>query len=569
MKTFAGGTIVLLAAVASAGGALPFSFTNVGRQAGLDALTVFGGKQENKYLLETTGCGIGFVDYDNDGWLDVFVVNGTTLEGFPKGQEPANHLYRNKRDGAFEDVTAKAGLVASGWGQGVCAGDLDNDGHQDLFVTYYGQNRLYRNNGDGTFDDITAALGTLDPKTRWSTGCAFFDYDRDGRLDLLVANYIDLDLATAPTPESGLCRYKGIPVACGPPGLTGGKNILYHNKGGLKFEDVSERSGITKASGTYGLGVITLDFDDDGWTDAYVANDSSPSTLYRNNHDGTFTDIAVAAGCGYSQDGKPQAGMGLAVGDYDHDGAMDLVKTNFAGDTTSLYRNTGQGACEDRTFAAGFGLNTRWLGWGAGFIDLDNDGWIDVFLANGHVYPEVWKLSTEAAYKQRKVVYRNLGNGRFADISEALGPPIVEPKAARGAAFGDYDNDGDLDVAVNNVHDTPDIYRLDSDPANNWITLRLIGKRSNRDAIGARVTAEAGDLRQVDEVRGAGSYISQNDLRVHFGLGKAERVDRIVVRWPSGLVEEWRGLKVDQFKSLEEGAGQSVSQQAGTRGEQP
>lgn len=541
----------------AAEGPLPFSFAEVAKEAGLSAVTVFGGKETNKYLLETTGCGAGFVDYDNDGRLDVFLMNGTTLEGFPKGQEPTNHFYRNKGDGTFEDVTAKAGLVASGWGQGVCTGDIDNDSFQDLFVTYYGQNRLYRNKGDRTFEDITKSSGTLDPRRRWSTGCAFFDYDRDGKLDLLVANYIDLDLKTAPTPESGLCRYKGIPVACGPPGLPGARNILYRNQGGLRFEDVSEKAGITKASGTYGLGVVTLDFDNDGWTDAYVANDSNPSALYRNNHDGTFTDVGVAAGCGYSQDGKPQAGMGLAVGDYDHDGNLDLVKTNFAGDTTSLYRNSGTASCEDRTFGAGFGMNTRWLGWGAGFLDLDNDGWIDVFLANGHVYPEVSQLPAEAAYKQRKVVYRNLGNGRFQDVSQALGPPITDPKAARGAAFGDYDNDGDVDVLVNNVHEGPSLYRLTADPSNRWISLRLVGRRSNRDAIGARVTLVAGGLRQVDEVRGAGSYISQNDMRLHFGLGKAERVDRIHVRWPSGLEEDWTDVKPGQLVTLEEGAGKA------------
>ena len=344
-------------------------------------------------------------------------------------------------------------------------------------------------------------------------------------------------------------------MACGPPGLRGGKNILYHNLGGLRFEDVSERSGITKANGTYGLGAVSFDFDDDGWSDAYVANDSNPSALYRNNHDGTFTDVGVSAGCGYSQDGKPQAGMGLAIGDYDHDGAMDIVKTNFAGDTTSLYRNTGHGSCEDRTFAAGLGRNTRWLGWGAGFIDLDNDSWLDLFLANGHVYPEVHKLATEAAYKQRKVVYRNLQNGRFEDITEALGAAMTEPKAARGAAFGDFDNDGSVDVLVNNVHDTPDLYRLRADPSNHWITLRLVGKRSNRDAIGARVTLAAGELRLVDEVRGAGSYISQNDLRVHFGLGKAERVEKVTVRWPAGGEESWSGLKADRFVELVEGEG--------------
>ena len=535
--------------------ALGFSFRNVAAEAGLTAVTVFGGREKNRYLLETTGTGAAWLDYDGDGWLDAFLVNGTTLEGFPKGQEPTNHLYRNRRDGTFEDVTAKAGLAASGWGQGACAGDYDNDGDEDLYVTYYGQSRLYRNGGDGRFADVTATAGLASPRTRWGTGCAFLDYDRDGNLDLLAANYIDLDLATAPTPDSDLCKYKGVPVACGPPGLPGGKNVLYRNKGDGTFEDVSERAGILKASGTYGLGVGTLDFDDDGWVDAYVANDSNPSTLYRNNRDGTFTDVAVAAGCAYSQDGKPQAGMGVAIGDYDRNGTMDIFKTNFAGDTSTLYANTGQGFCEDRTFAGGIGINTRWLGWGVGFVDLDHDGWLDLFLVNGHVYPEVAQLRTEAAYRQRKVVYRNLGNGRFADVTERLGAPVTTPKAGRGSAFGDYDNDGDVDVLVNNVHDAPDLFRLDVVPGRHWLTVKLVGTESNRSAIGARVRCTAGGLTQVDEVRGGGSYISQNDLRLHFGLGAATAVDRLQVRWPNGRVEEWTGLAVDRLHTLREGAG--------------
>jgi hypothetical protein len=535
-----------------------FSFKNVAREAGLTAVTVFGGKEKNRYLLETTGTGAGFFDYDGDGWLDVFLVNGTTLEGFPNGQEPTNHLYRNKRDGTFEDVTAKSGLAASGWGQGVCAGDYDNDGREDLFVTYYGQNRLYHNRGGGVFQDVTAEAGMTSPRTRWGTGCAFLDYDRDGKLDLLAANYIDLDLATAPTPDSGLCRYKGVPVACGPPGLPGGKNVLYRNKGGGRFEDVSERAGILKASGTYGLGVSTLDFDGDGWVDAYVANDSNPSTLYRNNHDGTFTDIAVASGCAYSQDGKPQAGMGVAIGDYDHSGTMDIFKTNFAGDTSTLYANTGEGFCEDRTFAGGIGINTRWLGWGVGFVDLDNDGWLDLFLVNGHVYPEVAELKTEAAYRQRKVVYRNAGGIRFEDVTERLGAPATTPKAGRGSAFGDYDNDGDVDVLINNVHDAPDLFRLDTNPAQHWLSLKLVGTRSNRSAIGARVRCTAGGVTQVGEVRGGGSYISQNDLRVHFGLGPAATVDRLEVRWPNGQEEQWSGVAVDRILTLKEGDGRPM-----------
>ncbi|HLQ22920.1 MAG TPA: CRTAC1 family protein [Gemmatimonadales bacterium] len=556
----AAGTATLgraLAASTEAPGAIGFSFREVAREAGLDAVTVFGGKDVNRYLLETTGCGAAFLDYDDDGRLDVFLVNGTTLEGFPKGQEPINHLYRNRGDGTFEDVTRKAGLAQSGWGQGVCAGDYDNDGHVDLFVTYYGQNHLYRNRGDGTFEDVTVNAGLLSQRLRWNTGCAFLDYDRDGRLDLLVANYIDLDLATAPTPDSGLCRYKGVKVACGPPGLPGGKNALYRNKGDGTFEDVSDRAGITRNSGTYGLGVSTLDFDDDGWVDAYVANDSNPSALYRNNHDGTFTDVAVPAGCAYSQDGKPQAGMGVAVGDYDRNGTMDVFKTNFAGDTSTLYANTGQGFCEDRTFASGIGLNTRWLGWGTAFVDFGKDGWLDLFLVNGHVYPEVAQLKTEAGYRQRKIVYHNVA-GRFEDVSERLGPPVTDPRAGRGAAFGDYDNDGDVDIVINNVNDRPDLYRTESDPSRHWLLVKLIGTQSNRSAIGARVRCIAGGVTQVQEVRGGGSYMSQNDLRVHFGLAGAAEVDRLQVRWPNGREEEWTGIAADRILALTEGTGKGL-----------
>ncbi|MCA1563130.1 MAG: CRTAC1 family protein [Acidobacteria bacterium] len=554
------GMILTAAALGAATWGLPdaafgFSFKNTAREAGLTAMTIFGGKETNKYLLETTGCGVAVFDFDADGWLDIFLVNGSVLEGFPRGGAPTNHLYRNKRDGTFEDVTVKAGLAQSGWGQGACAGDYDNDGYDDLFVTYWGQNRLYRNRGDGSFEDVTTSAGLQTKKTRWGAGCAFLDYDRDGRLDLFAANYIDFDLVSAPVPESGLCRYKGIPVACGPPGLPGGKNVLYRNTGKGTFEDVSERAGITRASGTYGLGVSTLDFNDDGWVDVYVANDSNPSALYLNKTDGTFTDVAVEAGCAYSQDGKPQAGMGVAVGDYDRNGTTDLFKTNFAGDTSTLYANDGKGFCEDRTFAGGIGLNTRWLGWGVGFLDLDNDGWLDLFLVNGHVYPEVARLKTEAPYKQRKVVYRNLGTGRFEDISEQLGPPVTTPAAGRGAAFADLDNDGDTDVVVNNVHAEPDLFRLDSPRDAHWLTLKLLGTRSNRSAIGARVRLVSTAGVQVEEVRGGGSYYSQNDLRVHFGLGRSPGIERLEIRWPSGLHERWTDVGIDRIVIVKEGSG--------------
>jgi hypothetical protein len=540
---------------------LPFSFTNIAPEAGLTAVTVFGGTETNKYLLETTGSGVAVLDYDDDGWLDVFVVNGSTLDGFPAGGAPTNHLYRNQRDGTFRDVTAAAGLAQSGWGQGACAADYDNDGHDDLFVTYWGQNHLYHNRADGTFEDVTVSAGLQNARPRWGAGCAFLDFDRDGRLDLFAANYIDFDLASAPVPESGLCRYKGLPVACGPPGLRGGKNLLYRNTGKGTFEDVSEQSGIARASGTYSLGVSTLDFNDDGWVDLYVANDSNPSALYLNNRDGTFKDIGVSAGCAYSQDGKPQAGMGVAAGDYDRNGTIDLFKTNFAGDTSTLYANDGKGLCEDRTFAAGIGLNTRWLGWGVGFLDLDNDGWLDLFLVNGHVYPEVERLKTEGAYKQRKVVYRNLGNGRFEDITARLGAPVTTPAAGRGAAFADVDNDGDIDVIVNNMHAPPDVFRLDLRSEAHWTTLKLVGTASNRSAIGARVRLSGSDGVQLQEVRGGGSYYSQNDLRVHFGLGDATRIGRVEVRWPNGREEQWTDVPIDRIVVITEGTGA----QAGTR----
>jgi enediyne biosynthesis protein E4 len=536
---------------------VPFSFRRLGPEAGLTGLTTFGGKTTNRYLLETTGCGVAMLDYDNDGRTDLFFVNGTTLEGFPKGQEPRPHLYRNLGAGRFEDVTEVAGLRNQwGWGQGACAGDYDNDGNVDLFVTYYGKNRLFHNDGHGHFDDVTEKAGVGNAKRRWGTGCAFLDYDRDGKLDLFVANYIDLDLATAPTPDSGLCRYKGVAVACGPPGLQGGKNVLFHNRGDGTFENVSDASGITKSNGAFGLGVSTVDFDNDGWVDLYVANDSNPSALYRNRHDGTFEDIGVRAGCAYSQDGKPQAGMGVGIGDYDRNGWMDILKTNFAGDTTSLYANLGGNACEDRTFDAGLGLNSRWLGWGAGFADFDNDGWLDIFLTNGHVYPEVRSLNTEVGYEQRKVVYRNIEGTRFEDVSERLGPPVTMPKAGRGTAFGDLDGNGTIDVAINNVHDTPDVFLTTTAPDHHWLELRLVGTTSNRSAIGARIRVVTGAVAQLREVQGGGSYLSQNDFVTHVGLADAAKADRVEVRWPSGQEEHWTNVKADQRVTLTEGQGE-------------
>ena len=555
-------SLLFVALVAVRGSALQpansemgIKFVNVAEQAGIKHKTIYGDEHKNRYLLETTGCGVAFVDFDNDGWQDLFFVNGTRLNELPQGQTPTNHLDRNNGDGTFRDVTEKAGLTRTGWGQGVCVGDFDNDGYDDIFVSYFGKNALYHNNGNGTFTDVAEKAGVANNRSRWGSGCAFTDYDRDGNLDLFVASYIDLDLKTAPLPETGPCLYKGLTVACGPPGLTGGVNTLYHNNGDGTFSDVSEKAGIRKTNGTYGLGVLVADFDNDGWPDIYVANDSAPAAFYRNNKDGTFTDIGIEAGCAFSVDGKPQAGMGVSAGDYDRDGWLDIFKTNFSGDTSTLYHNTGKAVFDDVTFPAGVGTTTRWLGWGCGFLDADNNGWLDVFLVNGHVYPEVEKLTTDAGYAQRKVLYRNLQNGRFEDVSDKAGAPILEPSAARGCAFGDYDNDGDVDILINPVNAAPELLRCDSTNQNGWITIKAVGVKTNRDGIGARIKCVTEDGTQIDEVRSGGSYYSQNDLRVHFGLGKNRKVKTLEIRWPSGQVDTLADIAANQFITVKEGAG--------------
>jgi len=544
---------------------LGFSFMDVAKSSGLHAKTIYGGEHKNRYLLETTGCGVAFYDFDHDDWIDLFLVNGTRLEGFPKGQEPISRLFKNNRDGTFTDITEGSGITRSGWGQACCVGDYDNDGLNDLFVTYYGQPALYRNHGDGTFTDVTAKAGLTQARTRWNSGCAFLDYDKDGHLDLFVANYIDFDIKTAPVPEAAGCAYKGMQVACGPPGLDGGKNILYHNNGDGTFTDVSAKAGIEDTVGTYGLSVAVADFDNDGWPDIYVANDSVAATFYQNQKDGTFKDVAIEANVAYSPDGKPQAGMGVAVGDYNRDGLLDIVKTNFAGDTDSLYMNVGDGTFEDRTYLSGLGINTRYLGWGVGFFDPDNDGWLDILVSNGHVYPEVDSAHLDAPYAERKYLYRNLRNGQFEDVTDQAGPGITATVPARGCAFGDYNNDGNVDVVVNCVNALPQLLRCDALRPRNWIKVRLVGKASNRTGIGARVTVTANTasqaqsgickqpMQQVDEVRSGGSYYSQNDLRLHFGLDQAVQADTVTIAWPSGKKDTLHNLAANHLYVVEEG----------------
>lgn len=542
---------------------LGVSFIDVTKEAGLNVVTIYGGEKHNKFLLETTGCGLAFYDYDNDGWVDLFLVNGWRLQGFPADDAPHCHLFKNNRDGTFTDVTAGSGLEhKTGWGQACCVGDYNNDGHDDLFVSYYGQNALYRNNGNGTFTNVTEAAGLIQPgpRIRWNTGCTFVDYDRDGHLDLFVANYVDLDLKTAPTPQDGPCSYKGILVACGPPGLPGGKNILYHNNGNGTFTDVSEQSGMWTAVGTYGLSVAASDLNNDGWPDIYVANDSAPATLYLNQKDGSFRDVAIESGAALSPDAQPQAGMGVAIGDYRHTGNFDIVKTNFAGDTDSLYLNLGDATFEDQTYGAGLGINTRLLGWGVGFFDLDNDGWIDILMSNGHVYPEVNMLHADLTYAEHKYLYRNLRNGDFEDVTSQGGPGIMERVPARGCAFGDYNNDGVIDVAVNCINRQPQLLRCDSRLNRNWIKLKLVGVKSNRSGIGSRVMVTATTILgaakpivQMDECRSGGSYFSQNDLRMHFGLEHAQKVDTVEIRWLSGQVDKLHNLAVNQLYVVQEG----------------
>jgi len=538
------------------------NFTDVAEKAGLTIQEIYGGIDTKKYIIETTGTGVAIFDYDNDGWPDIFLVNGTRLGTPPTGPAPTNHLYRNNHDGTFSDVTAKAGLTATGWGQGVCVGDYDNDGWADLYITYYGKNRLYHNQG-GVFTEVAEKAGVAGSGKSWGTGCAFVDYDRDGRLDLIVANYVDFDLATAPAPgERPTCIWKGVPVMCGPRGLPGAKNILYHNKGAGTFEDVTTKAHIDRTDGHYAFSVSTLDFDEDGWPDIFVACDSTPSILFHNNHDGTFTDVAVTAGAAFNEDGREQAGMGSSVADYNGDGHLDIFKTNFSDDTSTLYRNNGDGTFTDATSAAGLGLYTQYLGWGTMFFDFDNDGWPDLILVNGHVYPEVDSQHLGSNYKEPRILYHNNGDGTFSDVSSSAGLGITSAASARGLAVGDLWNDGRMSAVISNMNAVPSLLVNQIRTSNHWIGIRLVGSKSNRDGIGARISVKAANRILIDEVRSGSSYISNSDMRVHFGLAASTKIEWVEVRWPSGLVERFSNLAVDAIHTIKEGAGTVVAPEA-------
>jgi hypothetical protein len=546
------------AAASSSQSGLGYTFSDVAHAAGLNFRNFYGGVNSKKYIIEANGCGVAFFDYDNDGWLDVFLLNGSRLEGFPPGEQPSNRLFRNNRNGTFNDVTEKANLVRHGWGQGVCVGDYDNDGFQDLFVTYWGHNVLYHNNGDGTFTDASREAGVTGERPRWGTGCAFVDYDRDGKLDLFVSNYLAFNLKTAPDPGTNpYCIYRSLAVNCGPRGLQGETNLLYHNNGDGTFTDVSEKAKITRPGGYYGLGVLTADFDNDGWPDIYVANDDTPCILYHNNRDGTFTDNGLMAGVAFDANGRVTAGMGVTAGDYDCNGWLDIFRTNFSGETPTLYQNDGDGSFTDATYAAGVGKYNLFVGWGCGFFDPDNDGWADIFYCNGHVYPELAHAHLDVKYREPRVLYQNLRNSRFEDVSSRAGACITTPSTSRGCAFGDFDNDGNVDIVINNMNDDASLLRCDRTNDNHWITILAVGTKSNLSGIGARVRCVTGNHAQMDEVRSGGSYLSQNDLRVHFGLGTARRVDLLEIRWPSGKTDVFRNLAGDRVVEIHEGQSHS------------
>jgi hypothetical protein len=526
---------------------LPFraSFTDIAAQAGLKAPVLAGHLQRADYVIEAMSCGVALFDYDNDGWLDILVLSGSRF-----GDPPPNaskRLYKNNRDGTFTDVTQSAGLFSTGYEYGVTIGDYNNDGFEDLFITGWGQNALYRNNGDGTFTDVTKEAGLLNAKPRFGSGCAFLDYDRDGRLDLFVSNYLTFDMESVP--RAGESKSCSANLFCGPRGLPYGRHSLYHNNGDGTFTEVTEKSGIAKTPGGYGLTVVAADFDNDGWPDIYVACDSTPSLMFRNNHDGTFTEQGLETGVALSDDGMVQAGMGLAVGDFRLDGNLHIVKTHFSGDTPAVYLNDGKGNFQDGTLRSGLAVETRFIDWGIGIADLDNNGSPDLFIVTGGIYPEL-----RDDYDTPRVIFRNLGNGRFEELLGQAGPGVDATHSSRGCAFGDFDNDGDMDVVIVNHNEPPSLLRNDVDPVNHWLKIKLTGVQSNRSAIGARVTVHYGGKIQAQEVLSQSSYLSMSDTRLHFGLGSAD-VAGIEIRWPLGRTEKLEEVGADQMIWVKEGSG--------------
>ena len=538
MRALAG--LLLLAAV----GAGIADFRDVAQSVGLTHEFPNGGMVTKEYIIETTGSGVALIDYDNDGLLDAFVISG---DGAP------SWLYRNEGGGKFRDVSRETDITRTGWGQGACAGDYDNDGFTDLFVTYWGQNVLYRNEGGKQFRDVTKEAGLLQDRTRYNIGCAFLDYDRDGRLDLFVANYLKFGFEQTPKPGANpYCWYLQMPVNCGPRGLPFDRNILYHANAGGTFSDVSEKSGVAEPHQNYCLGVLTGDFDGDGWPDVFVACDQTPSLLFMNQHDGTFSEEALLRGVALNDDGKAMSGMGATAADFNHSGALSIFRTNFSDERETFYVNQGKGEFQDQTLGLGMAHNTRFVGWGCTFLDFDNDGWQDLLLVNGHVFPEVERKKLDIRFKDRRILYRNLGNGKFEDVSERAGPAVLEPHSSRGVAVGDIDNDGTLEVLINNQGERPSLWRQPSKAPGNWVLLRLVGTVSNRAAIGARIRITAGGATQYAEVRSGGGYISQNDLRQHFGLGAASRIDKLEVDWPSGRKQEMVNLEVNRVVTITE-----------------
>jgi len=535
-------------------------YVDVGREAGLLAKTVLIGHENKDFLLSTTGGGIALFDYDNDGWLDIFVVNGWGLKDFPKGEEPTNHLYHNNRNGTFTDVTEKAGLVRHGWGQGVCVGDYDNDGNLDLFVTYFGSNVLYHNNGNGTFTDVTRESGLLQAEEHWNTGAAFVDYNRDGHLDLFVSNYVDHQYGLLLYDSNPALMGQQSPVLYGVAGLKGTKNLLYRNDGKGKFTDVSEEAGIRKAEPTFGFTPCVGDYDNDGWLDIYVADDSTPSLLFMNNRDGTFRESGMLAGVAYDANGRTQGGMGADSVDYDGDGMLDLVKTNFSDEMPSLYHNEGKGFFTDVTVPSGLAGETTSVKWGTGFIDFDDDGRPDLVIASGSIYsPGTGTHHVLPKTDSRLILMRQVDR-RFVNVSDQSGPAFATTRCSRGAAFGDIFNTGRIDIALNNLNDYPSLLRNQSPPTNGWLLVKLIGTKTNRAAIGSRITLEADGRRQVQEVRSGGSFCSQNDLRLHFGLG-ASKDARVRVRWLGGAEETYEHVAANRLVIIQEGTG-IVSQES-------